>query len=321
MRDLKNRGLLSRQRGGGTHIARREGTRIALFTPFTESASDLGFIGGQIHAHLSELAARKGDHLRLQLVRRANQDALAEMMAATRTLIQQGVAGVFYYPAELPQSEAHINQLVVDKLLAAGIAVVCVDRDIVSFPERSKLPLVTYDNRRGGYLLTDHLIKQGCRRIAFIGSPFVSSAAADRLRGYTDALMDNDLPVDKSLIRPASFETLNAQFCQALINEAKPDAIVCKMDHYAALVGRYLVGMGLAIGRDVKLAGFDDEPVAELLPVPLTTIRFPSDPFAQTCYERLTTQMANPSAPLPGVTLIDVELVVRESTTSPKPQV
>src|ERR1700709_2293053 len=32
MRDLKNRGLLNRQRGGGTHIARQEGTRIALFT-------------------------------------------------------------------------------------------------------------------------------------------------------------------------------------------------------------------------------------------------------------------------------------------------
>jgi DNA-binding LacI/PurR family transcriptional regulator len=52
-----------------------------------------------------------------------------------------------------------------------------------------------------------------------------------------------------------------------------------------------------------------------MLPVPLTTIRFPADPFAQTCYERLASQMANPSIPLPGQTLIDVELVVRESTT------
>src|SRR3954471_21551625 len=53
MRDLKSKGLLNRARGGGTHIARQEGTRIALFTPFAPSASDLGFIGGQIHAHLS----------------------------------------------------------------------------------------------------------------------------------------------------------------------------------------------------------------------------------------------------------------------------
>lgn len=314
MRDLKSRGLLNRRRGGGTHIARPEEKRIALFTPFTHSPADLGYIGGQIHAHLSELAAHRGDHLRLQIAGRTNGDRLEQMMAPTRALIQQGVSGVFYYPVELPRAESHYNRLVVDKLLSAGIAVVAVDRDIVSFPERSMLPLVTYDNRRGGYLVTDHLIKQGCKRIAFIGSPFVSSAASDRQRGYCDALTDHGLPVDPQLIRPASFEDLDAAFCQSLMAGAKPDAILCKMDHYAALVGRHLVGMGLTIGRDVMLAGFDDEPVAGLLPVPLTTIRFPADPLAQVCYERLVAQMANPAVPVPGMTLIDVELIVRDST-------
>src|SRR4051794_12497151 len=61
MRELKSKGLLNRQRGGGTHITRKQGKRVALFTPFTQSAADLGFIGGQIHAHLSELAAHQGD--------------------------------------------------------------------------------------------------------------------------------------------------------------------------------------------------------------------------------------------------------------------
>src|SRR6266576_6647881 len=39
MRDLKGRGLLHRMRGGGTHIARQDGKRIALFTPFAQSAA------------------------------------------------------------------------------------------------------------------------------------------------------------------------------------------------------------------------------------------------------------------------------------------
>src|SRR5204863_9198164 len=261
-----------------------------------------------------EHASHRSDHLRLQLVGRTNGDRLEQMMAAARALIDQNVAGVFYYPVELPAESAHYNQLVVDKLISAGIAVIAVDRDIVSFPERSKLPLVTYDNRRGGYLVANHLIKQGCKRIAFIGSPYVSSAASDRMRGYCDALEDNGFSVDRALIRPANLEDLDASFCRSLIAEIRPDAILCKMDHYAALLGRHLVGMGLKIGTDIKLAGFDDEPFAELLPVPLTTIRFPADPFAQVCYERLVAQMANPSVPLPGMTLIDVELVVREST-------
>jgi GntR family transcriptional regulator, arabinose operon transcriptional repressor len=316
MRDLKSRGLLNRQRGGGTHIARQDGKRIALFTPFTQSAADLGYIGGQIHAHLSEFAAHRGDHLRLQLVGRMDGDRLGQMLAAAGALIEQGVAGVFYYPTELPQAEAHFNQLVVDKLLAAGISVVAVDRDIVSFPDRSKLPLVTYDNRRGGYLVTDHLLKQGRRRVAFIGSPFVSSAASARCRGYCDAIEDNGLNVEKTLIRTGVLDTLDAAFVQSLMTEAKPDAIVCKMDHYAAVIGRHLVNMGLTIGQDVLLAGFDDDPLATFLPVPLTTIRFPADPFARICYDRMDAQMADPSAPLPGMTLIDVELVIRASSVS-----
>ena len=314
MRELKSRGLLNRQRGGGTHITRKEGKRVALFTPFTQSAADLGYIGGQIYAHLSELAAHQSDHLRLQIIGRMSGNRLEQMMAAARALIEQGVEGVFYYSAELPASDVHFNQLVVDKLMSAGIAVIAVDRDVVAFPERSKLSVVTFDNQRGGYLITDHLIRQGCRRIAFIGSPYVSSAAGARLRGYREALEDNGLNVEKSLIRPATFDDLDAEFCRSLIEDAKADAILCKMDHYAALISRQLVGMGLTVGKDVMLAGFDDEPFAGLLSVPLTTIRFPADPFAMACYERLTAQMANPSAPIGGTTLIDVELVVREST-------
>ena len=314
MRDLKSKGLVSRQRGAGTHLAMRQQKRVALFAPFTQSPSDLGWIGGQIHAHLQELAAQRGDHLRLQIIGRTGGNRLEQMMIATRALIEQGVAGVFYYPVELPKDEAHYNRLVVEKLQAAGIAVICVDRDIVSFPDRSKLALVTYDNRRAGYLVTEHLIKQGRKRIAFIGSPFVSSAASDRLRGYCDALEDNGLVVDKALIRPATFDDLDAAFAQSLMSECKPDAVVCKMDHYAALVGRHLMGMGLTIGKDILMAGFDDDPLAGLLPVPLTTIRFIADPFAKLCYERLMSQMADPTELLPAVTLIDVELIVREST-------
>jgi GntR family transcriptional regulator of arabinose operon len=314
MRDLKSKGLVNRQRGAGTHLAMRQQKRIALFAPFTQSPSDLGYIGGQIHAHLQELAAQRGDHLRLQIIGRNGEDRLEQMMVAARALIDQGVAGVFYYPVELPSSEAHYNKAVVEKLQSAGIAVICVDRDIVAFPDRSNLALVTFDNRRGGYLVTNHLIQQGRKRIAFIGSPFVSSAAGDRLRGYCDALEDNGLRVEKSLIRPATFDDLDLSFAQALVNDCKADAVVCKMDHYAALVGRHLMGMGLTIGKDILLAGFDDDPLAGLLPVPLTTIRFIADPFAKLCYERLMAQMANPTEPQPSVTMVDVELIIREST-------
>lgn len=317
LRELKLKGLLNRQRGGGTHISRpQQNKTVALFAPFARTAANLGFIGGRIHAHLSDAAAHRQDHLRLQTIGRDNgaSDTLEAMLAAAQSLIDQHVSGVFFYPVELPPETNHFNQQVVDKLRSAGIPLVAVDRDVVAFPHRSDVPLITYDNRRGGYLLTAHLIERGCRRIAFIGTPRVSSAASDRLRGYYDALEDHGIGVDRKLVFNAMLDELDADFVRRLLEKARPDAIVCKMDHYAAVVGRHLVGLGKAIGRDVKLAGFDDEPFAELLPVPLTTIRFPAEPFAAICYDRLSAQIENPSAPAAGMTLLDVELIVREST-------
>jgi GntR family transcriptional regulator of arabinose operon len=315
MRDLKGRGLLLRQRGGGTHIAPREDVqRVALFAPFAQTASNLGFIGGQIHAHLSDLASQRHDDLRLQFIGRGDGAMLDRMMGAVDELIEKRVSGVFYYPVELPLETAHFNHLVVDKLREQGLAVVLVDRDIVVFPQRSAFPLVTYDNRRSGYLVTEHLIQRGRKRIVFIGIPYASSAASERMRGYADALEDYGLHLDRSLIRRATFDQLDANFCKSLIEELHPDAIICKMDHYAAAVGRQLVAMRLKIGQDIMLAGFDDQPIAEALPVPLTTIRFPIEPFALVCYQRLLKQMQNPSVPDPGLTLIDSELIVRAST-------
>src|SRR5256885_3945947 len=96
MRDLKGRGLLHRQRGGGTHIAKQDGKRVALFTPFAQSAAALGYIGGQIHAHLSELASRRPDHLRLQLIGPTHSDPLDKILRAAKALIGHGAAARVY---------------------------------------------------------------------------------------------------------------------------------------------------------------------------------------------------------------------------------
>ena len=245
-------------------------------------------------------------------------------MAAARALIDQGVAGVFYYPVELPAENAHYNQLVVDKLLSAGVAVIAVDRDIVSFPERSKLPLVTYDNRRGGYLVANHLIKQGCKRIAFIGSPYVSSAASDRMRGYCDALEDNGLVVDKALIRNANLEDLDATFCKSLIDDlcergvCRDQATLLVLDGSKALRKAVLAAWGrCAIIQRCQIhkkrniqAHVPDRHWDEIR-------RRLNEAYNETGYGHALKILKNTAAllmPLPGMTLIDVELVVRDST-------
>jgi GntR family transcriptional regulator of arabinose operon len=316
LHDLEMQGLLKRRRGSGTYVRELapsvEQLNLSFFVPWIESGSGLPYVEGLIHQRLADVASRRRSALSLQCL--AGGGTLKDrMIKAADVLIENGTNGVFYYPAELPGDQMQLNRLVVDHLRAAAIQVVLVDRDIVPYPGRSEFTRIGYDNRRGGVLLTEHLIQMGCRRIAFVGIPEVSTAVADRLAGYYESHRMWGLNVDPVLVRTADEIDLNRTFCDALMREGKPDAIIGKMDRFAALIGRHLMARGLKIGQDIRLAGFDDDPVAELLPVPLTTIRLPVQSFAEAAYEAMFSRVSGAETDARQI-IIDTELVVRGST-------
>lgn len=316
LRDLELQGLIRRRRGSGTYVRElapsTEHLDLAFFVPWVESGSGLPYVEGLIHQRLADLASRRHSTLILKCL--AGGATLEErVLNATKSLIDVRVDGVFYYPAELPGDQMQLNRVVVDMLVAAGIRVVLIDRDIVPFPGRSEFTRIGYDNRRGGVVLTEHLIRMGCRRIAFVGIPEVSTAVADRLAGFYEAHRMHGMSVDKKLVHMVDEVELTQSFCDELMRRDKPDAIISKMDRFAALIGRHLMAQGLRIGQDIKLAGFDDDPIAELLPVPLTTIRLPVQSFAQAAYEAMLDYVTGVDTD-PRQIVIDAELVVRGST-------
>jgi DNA-binding LacI/PurR family transcriptional regulator len=316
LHDLEMQGLLKRRRGSGTYVREMDPSvgqlNLSFFVPWIESGSGLPYVEGLIHQRLADIAGRQRLALSLQCL--SGSGTLEDrMFRAAEVLIESRVDGVFYYPSELPSDQIQLNRMIVDHLRDAAIQVVLVDRDIVPYPGRSEFTRIGYDNRRGGALLTEHLIQMGCRRIAFVGIPEVSTAVADRLAGYYESHRMWGLDVDPALVRTADEIDLNQAFCVRLLREAKPDAIIGKMDRFAALMGRHLMARGLKIGQDVKLAGFDDDPVAELLPVPLTTIRLPVQSFAEAAYEAMLSQVSGRGADTRQI-IIDTELVIRGST-------
>ncbi|MCG8450423.1 MAG: substrate-binding domain-containing protein [Pirellulales bacterium] len=320
MRDMELLGLISRRRGSGTYVCqpKEAGERVdlALFVPWVETGSGLPYVEGLIHQRLADIAGHGQATLSLQCLTPGSDSLETRMVNAANALIESEVDGVLYYPAELPGELMQLNRKIVDMLVASDIQVVLIDRDIVSYPERSEFTRIGYDNRRGGMLLTDHLIRIGCKRIAFVGIPEVSTVVANRLSGYHEAHRAHNMIVDPCLVRVADEVDLTKSFCQDLVERCQADAIIGKMDRYAAIIGRHLMTMGIEIGRGMKLAGFDDDPIAELLHVPLTTIRLPVQAFAQTAYEAILRRIAEPDTDI-GQLIIDTELVIRGSTTGP----
>ena len=141
------------------------------------------------------------------------------------------------------------------------------------YPERSSHDLVSIDHRYAGYLATNHLLKLGCRRIAFVASRHASQTTESRVAGYRDALFRAGLPFDSSLLQALGSD--DAHEIAQLMERKRPDAIVCVSDRTAGHVMQSLIGLNYQIPQDVRIVGFDDVQYANLLPVPLTTIHQP----------------------------------------------
>jgi DNA-binding LacI/PurR family transcriptional regulator len=135
--------------------------------------------------------------------------------------------------------------------------------------------VVGCDNIQGGRDVTDHLIEQGRKRIAFIGT--ATSACPeflDRHTGYAAALMATNLPRSLTLqVDALSSEAEGHDAAVRLIARGEPfDAIVCASDLIGLGAMRALQEAGLSIPGDVAVTGFDDILSAGLANPPLTTV-------------------------------------------------
>src|SRR5262249_55821200 len=97
--------------------------------------------------------------------------------------IRREAAGVFFAPFEHTARKEEVNRRLAERLRQAGVAVVLLDRDVVTFPSRSEFDLVGVDNFAGGYLLADHLLKLGCRSLAFVARPLSAPTVRARIAG------------------------------------------------------------------------------------------------------------------------------------------
>ncbi len=151
------------------------------------------------------------------------------------------------------------------------IPVVMFDR-ILSEVDCTK---VIVDEYEGAYKAVNHLIRKGCRRIAHIGGPRDLSVSQKRKQGYLDALKDHRINAEQKLIvHCKSFEedALNAI---KKILDAQPDAIFCINDLTAIMAIQQARKKGYAVPGDIRIVGFNNDPVSAVVQPGLTTVMQP----------------------------------------------
>lgn len=311
MQILEQDGLVIRRVGSGTFAAPRENSGAKVFGLLIP---DLGAteIFEPICRGMMMAPSHAGHSLSWGHLPTAGALSEDNVEALCRQYIEQRVDGIFFAPLEFPVHR-DINHRILGLLMKARIPVVLLDRDVTDFPHRSQCDLVSLDNRRAGFLVTDHLVRQGATRVGFFARPHSAETVDHRIVGYREALYSHGHQLVESLVMRGEADDLT--FVKKAIEAAKPDAIMCANDHTAAQLMQTLLGLGYRIPNDMRLAGVDDVRYARLLPVPLTTFHQPCAEIGAASLSAMVERINSPSLP-PRSILLNGSLVVRQSCGS-----
>ena len=124
-----------------------------------------------------------------------------------------------------------------------------------------KFSCVTANGDIAAQEATQHLIETGSRRIAFIGGPNHLDMVKRRKHGYLEALMENRIPIDRSLVicEKIDYQWALEVTMQLLQREDRPDAILAFNDIITFAAFTAIKQTGLHIPEDVALIGFTDD--------------------------------------------------------------
>lgn len=170
------------------------------------------------------------------------------------------------------------------------------------------------DNFKGGYDMTQHLIKQGHKTFAFLGGADEHCPEfLDRYKGHCQALQEANLLINPdNQIEAISTEDSGSDAANQLLQLGTflPDAVFCASDMIAVGALTTLQKSGLKVPNDIALAGFDDIPVAHLTSPELTTMQQNTKLAADVLVESLIKKIHNQEV---HSDLIPAKLIIRES--------
>lgn len=235
-------------------------------------------------------------------------DVLAREQRLIEVLRERGVDGII-------SVAAHRDDPAISEIFSQGTPVVTLNRRL----DRSLVPFVVHDNEFGISLILKHLVELGHRSIGHISGPVDLSTGQARAQAYASSCRSLGLADCADRVSVAErFDEDEGRRCAVDLLGTHPaiTAMVCANDRLA--IGAYagIRSLGKSIPSDVSVTGFNDNPMLELIPPRLTTIRVQQFEAGRTGAEMLLNAISGEKRGAVGIVL-PVELIVRESTAAP----
>lgn len=316
LKTLCHENLLVRRDGSGTYVT-YQATRKTLHGPYVMGLliPELGDI--EIFEPIARsiaAAAEQGGHTILhgESSGYRKPDWEKRILSVCRDYLKKNVQGVIFAPIEGTPAMDATNQKVLRLFSEADVPVVLLDRDYEHFPRRSPHDLVGFDNFLASFLLTEHLIRKGSRRIAFFAQPHSAATVDQRMTGWREACLLHHVPANSE---PATIiaDPRDRLTIKDHLARTKPNGILCANDQTAALLLETLTALNIRVPEDIRVAGIDDARSAQLARVPLTTARQPCAAIGQCAFEMLLSRINHPDMPH-RIMRLAPEMVFRYST-------
>ncbi|HEY3403998.1 MAG TPA: LacI family DNA-binding transcriptional regulator [Ohtaekwangia sp.] len=249
---------------------------------------------------------------RYQVIICQTYDNYEKEVATIEALLNSRVDGIIASHAKETVNFDHFL-----KVKEKGIPLILFDRS----NDELEVSHIVIDDFLGAFKATEHLIQQGCKRIAHFTNTLKISIYKERLRGYREALLHYGLKYDESLVIESNLQLDDGRnsMLQLLKLKETPDGLFSASAFGALGALQVLKEKGFSIPGDIAIVGFSNEPFTSFTEPSLSTVDQHSMRMGNAAAEIFLEEMAAKDKKfIPQKIVLKPELIIRQSSQRKK---
>jgi LacI family transcriptional regulator len=254
---------------------------------------------------IEEVLRQHGYHV---LIYQTHENSETEA-AFIKSLLSGRVDGVLISVSSETNNNDHFTEL------NKNIPVVFFDRAL----ENMEAVKITTNDYESAYIATEHLIECGCKKIGFLFALNNLSTGKNRLTGYIDALANNNIVYDETLVISCDKdERQNYARIKDLLAKNQPDGLISSIEELVLPCYAICEELNINIPDDLKIVSFSNLKTAPFLNPSLTTITQPAFEIGITAATLILKLLNKKQVDTNEVVVLKSDLIERGSTAVKK---
>jgi GntR family transcriptional regulator, arabinose operon transcriptional repressor len=316
--DLVHEGWLYREQGAGTFCShKKEHDKSQTPQLLTSGGKNIGVITTYISDYIFPSIIRGIESYLTEsgytLTLASTDNDVEKERQCLQNILDRNIDGLIIEPTKSSSNNPNINYYL--ELEKNNIPYLMINQ---YYPQLIP-PHIIVNDKKGGYLATDHLIKLGHEKIVGIFKTD-DLQGAYRMQGFIQAFRENNITLSPEMIISFSTEDSDAILQKNIrkflsSSQTMPTGIICYNDQVALSILNLLREMELRVPDDISIVGFDDSYLAEA--TNLTSVSHPKLEMGVESAKWIVSAVENRSGvESQNSTVYEPELVIRNSTSA-----